>query len=197
MKKLFIICLLLVLVACSSDNTIDASANERYQDLISQLQTREDFKSSSEYFDITSEITPINNGYRYYVTIDNAKVAMYEIEAIAIEKDVDYTNEMAANIGLFEDMEYSIIPGQVYTNNGFVKGINISGISQNANPTIYLCVIWHNKDLSITHREYFKLDINETSEEISSNEDTSNNEDTNSDENSDDSEITEEQDGEE
>lgn len=167
MKKLFIVSLLLlVLVGCASDNTITTGANERYLDLISQLQTREDFKSSSEYFDITTDITSINGGYRYYITIDNAKVAMYEIEAIAIEKDVDYSSEMAANIGLFEDTKYSIIPGQVYTREGFVKGINISGLSSNENPTVYLCVIWHNKDLSLTHREYFKLEFADTEEVV-------------------------------
>lgn len=148
-----------MLTGCASeDNTIDASLNERYRDLVEQLQARDDFKTSSEFFDIDFDIASIDNGYRYYVTIDNAKVAMYEIEAIAIEKDVDYTNLMAANIGLFEDIKYSIIPGQVYASEGFVKGINISGTTSNATPTLYVCVIWHNKDLSITHREYFKLE---------------------------------------
>lgn len=170
MKKIFIVTLLLlVLTACKEDNAIDTSANERYTDMIAQLQARDDFKETSEYFDIAADITPINDGYRYYVTIDNAKVAMYEIEAIAIEKDVDYSNVMAANIGLFENMEYSIVPGQVYTANGYVKGINISGTTTNANPTLYVAVIWHNKDLSITHREYFKLEVGtkETNEDTS------------------------------
>lgn len=183
MKKLLIIVLLLLaLTGCKSDDTISSSANERYLDLISQLITREDFKESSEYFDITSDITSINNGYRYYITIDNAKMAMYEIEAIAIEKDVDYSSEMAANIGLFEDSKYSIIPGQVNVNDGYVRGINISGISSNDNPTVYLCVIWHNKDLSITHREYFKLEIGDK-ENQTSNEETDTNEVENSEEN--------------
>lgn len=160
MKKILVISLLtLILFGCAKDNTIDTSANERYTDLIDQLLAREDFKDSSEYFDIEADITSIDGGYRFYVTIDNAKVAMYEIEAIAIEKDVDYTNNMAANIGLFEDTDYSIIPGQVYSSKGFVKGINISGTTSNPTPTLYVCVIWHNIDLSITHREYFKLDL--------------------------------------
>lgn len=187
MKKILVISLLLlVLFGCAKDNTIDTSANERYKDLINQLIAREDFKNSSEYFDIESEITSIDGGYRYYVTIDNAKVAMYEIEAIAIEKDVDYTNNMAANIGIFEDTHYSIIPGQVYTSKGFVKGINISGTTSNASPTLYLCVIWHNIDLSITHREYFKLELGqeEIVEEPSQNE--------NVDENVDDTQVEEE-----
>lgn len=163
MIKKIINCLLIVffLTACSNDSTINKSANERYNSMIEQLESRTDFKTSSEYFDISLEVASINGGYRFYVTIDNAKVAMYNIEAIAIEENVDYTNTMAANIGLFEDSAYSMIPNQSNISKGFVKGVNISGTSSDENPTLYVLVVWSNKDLSITKREFFKLGVND------------------------------------
>ncbi len=162
MKKFILASLmfLCLLTGCEkSEETIDPSANERYKEMINQLESRTDFKSSSEYYDISYEVAKINDGYRFYITIDNAKVAMYGIEAIAIESDVDYSSNMAANIGLFEDIEYSLIPNQVYTEKGFVKGVSISGVSSSENPTLYLMVTWHNKDLSVTNREFFKLTL--------------------------------------
>ncbi len=149
-----------LLSACSNDSTINKSASERYNSMIEQLSSRTDFKSSSEYFDISFDIASIENGYRFYISIDEPKVAMYNIEAIAIEANVDYSNTMAANIGLFEDEKYSLIPNQSYVDKGFVKGVNISGTSENANPTLYVLVVWSNKDLSVTKREFIKVGEN-------------------------------------
>ncbi len=159
-KIISILLVVFLLSACSSDSTINKSASERYNSMIEQLSSRTDFKSSSEYFDISFDIASIENGYRFYISIDEPKVAMYNIEAIAIEANVDYSNIMAANIGLFEDEKYSLIPNQSYADKGFVKGVNISGTSENANPTLYVLVVWSNKDLSVTKREFIKVGDN-------------------------------------
>ena len=159
-KIISILLVVFLLSACSSDSTINKSASERYNSMIEQLSSRTDFKSSSEYFDISFDIASIENGYRFYISIDEPKVAMYNIEAIAIEANVDYSNIMAANIGLFEDEKYSLIPNQSYADKGFVKGVNISGTSENANPTLYVLVVWSNKDLSVTKREFIKVGEN-------------------------------------
>ena len=159
-KIISILLVVFLLSACSSDSTINKSASERYNSMIEQLSSRTDFKSSSEYFDISFDIASIENGYRFYISIDEPKVAMYNIEAIAIEANVDYSNIMAANIGLFEDEKYSLIPNQSYADKAFVKGVNISGTSENANPTLYVLVVWSNKDLSVTKREFIKVGEN-------------------------------------
>ena len=163
MKKIivFSLVLLFLLCGCKSEDTIDDSTNQRYQSLVTQLNERTDFKDASEFFDIDGEIVQINDGYRFYVTIDNPKKAMYGIQAIAIEKNVDYSSVMAANIGLFEENEYIMIPNQVNSANNYVKGITISGTSSVDNPTLYVSVSWHNKDLSVNYHEYIKLELGE------------------------------------
>ncbi|MDO4500707.1 MAG: hypothetical protein Q4B60_05460 [Erysipelotrichaceae bacterium] len=160
MKKILISILILFgLVGCKSNKTIDNFKRDKYNSMISLLNEHLEYKDASEFFDVSVDITPIEEGYRFYIVIDNAKVAMYDVEAIAIEKDVDYTNTMAANIGIFEDSDYSLIPNQVNVDGGYVKGLSISGITVNPNSNYYLLVQWHNKDLSITSREFIKLNI--------------------------------------
>lgn len=159
MKKILMILLLMIsLCACKGEGVIDKGQHEKYIDVVNQLQEHQEFLDGSEFFDITFDSSKIEDAYRFYVIIDNVKIAMYDVVAVAVEKDVDYSNNMAANIGIFEDNEYSLIPNQYNSEKGFMKGISISGISTKANPVLYLLVEWRNKDRSITNREYIKID---------------------------------------
>lgn len=147
-----------MLVGCSTikKNTIDN--NERYYNLIEIIKENDNFIEDSNYYDVKVEMATINNGYRYYITIDNAHAAMYNIEAIAIELDSDYSNQMTANIGIFDELEYCMIPNQSNADKGFVEGLIISGTTKNQETTLYLLVQWYNKDYSQQYREFFKLD---------------------------------------
>lgn len=162
MKKLFLVLILIFsLSACSSDS--GTSANDahviRYYDMIELINSYSNFSTSSNYFDISGEISEIDDGYRYYIFIDNARVTMYDIEAIAIEKGVDYSNTMTANIGIFESDEYHMVPNQSDIDLGYVKGVSISGFTTTENPTLYVLVQWKNKNRDTTYREFFEIDL--------------------------------------
>lgn len=165
MKKILTILLVLLLCGCASssksyDSKLETNPDDRYLDMISLIKDNMiTAKTKSEYFDVTFEMSEINDGYRYYCVIDNPRVAMYDVEAIAIEPDVNYRKVMAANIGVFDEKQYNMIPGQVNTDKGFVSGVSISGISEKPETTLYVLVQWKNKDLSQTYREYIKADL--------------------------------------
>ncbi len=158
-KLLLIICLLISLCACQEDGKQLANPDDRYMYLIEMIREHESFQTSSDYFDIAVEMAKIENGYRYYITIDNPRIAMYDIEMLAIEKDVDYRSNMAANVGIFEEKEYNMVPNQANIDQGFVKGIVVSGISVKPQTTLYIFVQFKNADYSITRSEYFRLDV--------------------------------------
>lgn len=159
MRKIVTILLVLFcLTACQNSKTESASGNEKYLDYCELLSSHSDFKEKSEFFDVSFDIATIEDGYRYYIIVDNPKIAMYNIEAIAIEKGNDYRLNMAANIGIY-DKTYAMIPNQANIKEGFVKGFSISAISKNKTPTLYLLVQWTNSDTSITSREYLKVII--------------------------------------
>ena len=160
MKKILIVLLSVMLLSgCRGSNVISNGAKEEYDDLIKLIQEREDFADGSEFFDVTYDISKIEEGYRFYIIIDNVRTAMYDITAVAVEKNVDYSERMAANIGIFEENEYSLIPNQYNIDENFVKGINLSGTTDTAQPVLYLLVEWHKKDMSLSYREFIRIDM--------------------------------------
>lgn len=160
MKKIIVFLItLLCLCGCQEVGTEDVDPNKRYFSLIENIKEHENFVSSSNYYDVTTEMAKIDDGYRYYVTIDNPRIALYDVEAIAIEMDTDYTNNMAANVGVFEENEYSMIPNQKNPDKGYVAGLVMSGISEKPETTLYIYISFKNDDYSVTKAEYFKLDV--------------------------------------
>lgn len=158
MKKIFILLVVLItLVGCTSVGGQRINNEERYQGLIEMLNEYENYAEKSNNFNIALDIASINDGYRYYVTIDKPKIAMYDVEAIAIEKDVDYTNTMTASIGIFDESEYALVPNQKNTNKGYYEGIMMSGVSNSPEITLNVFVSYKNKDYSINHTEYIVL----------------------------------------
>ncbi|MBQ6494001.1 MAG: hypothetical protein IJI92_09090 [Erysipelotrichaceae bacterium] len=159
MKRfLTVLFLLLVMSGCVSDGKEVANPDDRYTYLIEMIEEHENFTDSSNYFDIAVEMAKISDGYRYYITIDNPRIAMYDIELIAIEKGVDYRSRMAANVGIFEETSYNMVPNQANIEQGYVKGIVASGVSSEPETTLYIFVQFKNSDYSLSHSEYFKLD---------------------------------------
>ena len=158
MRKILIILLsLLCLCGCQEIGKENVDPNQRYFSLIDSILEHELFAESSNNYDISVEMAKIDGGYRYYITIDNPRSALYDVEAIAIENDVDYTNTMAANVGVFEESEYTMIPNQKNPEKGYVSGLVMSGVTDKSETTLYVYVSFKSKDYSNIHTEYLKL----------------------------------------
>lgn len=164
-KIFFIVVLLLCLCACDkiSDNKLDTT--QRYKTIVESIAEHESFLPNSDYFNISSEIAKINEGYRYYITIDNPRIALYDVEVVALDINSDIYNDvnsidkdMTANVGIFEDKVYNMIPNQINSDEGYVAGIVISGITQVPETTLLVYVSFNNKDYSQNHTEYFSID---------------------------------------
>ena len=127
MKKIFLSLILIIgLFGCSEKNT---AAETKYYDMLKLISQREEYSTSSDNFTISAEISPISEGrYRYFVTLDKPKLAMYEVEILAIEEGKEYINEVAANAGVLLDDIYNMIPNQSDISKGYISGINISGL---------------------------------------------------------------------
>lgn len=146
------------MTACNQNKKQDSNAEEKYKYLIESLANYSEFSSGSIYYDLSVEMSKIDNGYRYYVTLDNPRLSMYEVQIIAVEKGVDHISTMAASSGVL-DSRYSLIPNQSKIDDGFVKGIVISGTSSLPSTTLNIYVDFYNRDYSKEYTEYIQMDV--------------------------------------
>ena len=125
MKKLVILMLSLFLLCGCQPKKDEHISYDDYLKIKSQLELCESF---NEYynFEVSLVFNPIKNQYRYDVIIDNPATPMYNILAVAYAGEED--NAICPNIGLFDAMQYHLVPGLIDKENGYYKGINLSGI---------------------------------------------------------------------
>lgn len=152
--------IILTLTGCKDSKNANGIAVDRYYDMLEVLENNEGFSENSNYFDISCEISKINDGYRYYVFLDNPRIAMYNIKMLVIEDGADYSNAMAGNVGIFESSSYNMIPNQTNIDKGYVKGLSVSGISDKSDMALKIMVSWQDKLLSITEREFLSFNLN-------------------------------------
>lgn len=161
MKKTFIAFLifLIVLSGCQNTSRNTSGRDERYFDMLSQLENVENFSTAPINYNISVELSSIEGGYRFYVIIDEPKVAMYNIQAMAIVEGDDYSQTMAANVGIFEDVNYAMIPNQKKVDDGYVAGLSISGITQKDPCAIDVVVRYETSKLDTVYREYYRYEV--------------------------------------
>lgn len=164
MKKLMIsiVCAGMLLISgCQKKTTTDDTAAQEYKAYYNTVSETTAFASSSKNFTCELEMTQVaDSSYRYYVVIDDPQIAMYDVVAIVVENDVSYDDaeKMMPSIGIFDDKK-SLVPNQVDTDNGFVKGIALSGESSESSIQIKLLVQWMDKTKKNTTREFLKYDL--------------------------------------
>ena len=160
--KLSLIALLLV-SGCSANktNTEDTSSlMDEYETYYVEVQSNGHYAETSKNFDLSLEMTRVEDGtYRYYVILDNPKTAMYNVMMIACENDLPYEDaaKMVPSFGIFED-RVSLVPGQVNTEDGYVKGISISGETDESEVSLKLLVRWKDTD-GKNRSEYIKTSV--------------------------------------
>ena len=160
MKKIIVLLLTCLLVGCSRNDTTSETTAKRYNEMVNLLNEQIDYVEEETYFSIYAQVSKVSDGYRYYIFIENPKIAMYNVEAIAITKDIDYTTNMASNIGIFDETKYNLIPNQVKIEDGYAKGLMLSGISSYADNDLYVLIQWRDVSLTNVSREFVHLTAN-------------------------------------
>lgn len=162
MKKL-IVCLCLLLCACgcsrNDENTISEEKLAKYASYYRTVLENENFEAASRYFDIYADFHKDENGnVIYYLYLDNAQIAMYDVEVIAIENMMPYQEaEMMPTKGIFEDQKFSMIPYQYNVNAGYVKGFAISGDVDEETVQLNVMVTWKDSTRLNVSREFFEF----------------------------------------
>lgn len=151
---------ILVLSGCAK-KTEDNQVNDEYETYYNTVSENVDFETKSENFNTELEMTKVDDGtYRYYIVMDQPLTAMYDVVSIVVENDVAFNDadKMMPSIGIYDDTK-SMIPGQVDSASGFVKGIALSGETTDSEITLKLMVQWTDKTKKNSIREFIKYDL--------------------------------------
>lgn len=162
MKKMMT-CLLVLLMVCGckkqDNNTISEEKLAKYASYYRAVLENENFEAASRYFDIYVDFHKADDGtVIYYVYLDNAQIAMYDVEVIAVENMNPYQEtDMMPTKGIFEDQKFSMIPYQYNVNAGYVKGFAISGDVNAEQVQLNVMVTWKDSTRLNVSREFFEF----------------------------------------
>lgn len=168
MRKITVILSLICVVFLSGCNTskkedtaVSKAKQEEYETYYNAVLENPVFAGSSTNYDISLEMNRVPDGtYRYYVIVDDAKTAMYDVVMIAVENDTPYDSavKMMPSSGIFED-PVSLIPGQVNKKDGYAKGIVMSGETDQKSVNLKILIEWSNQDLTEKSREFLSFQL--------------------------------------
>ena len=165
MKKLLLFSILcLFLSACQNNETSDTQRKqERYIRHYEEVIENTIFSSrNAAPFDISVAMNRLADGtYRYDIIIDNPKVAMYNIEIIAIENNISYQNatKLMPTFGIFDSTAYNMIPYQTNVDNGYVKGIIVSGVTADTTINLKIKVTWTDYSRVESSRIFVEMEV--------------------------------------
>lgn len=158
MKKILTLLICLVLFGCQRDVKKVDVKTQNYLDLLHLLSSNEKFQYEAKHFNVEFELVKNNNEFQYYVIIDKAKVAMYNISVIAMIDGMNYTKNMASNFGIFEKTNHNLIPNQSNMKRGYLEGVIVSGVSQKRDFILKILVQWSNESNTKLFQEFIILD---------------------------------------
>lgn len=163
MRRL-LICLFsfgLFLTGCSrSKNDSEKAAQTAYEGYYKAIEDNDRFIGESLYYTISAQMSNMPDGtHRYYVFLDDAQVAMYDVTMMAVENNIAYedSDKMMPSVGIFDSREYSLIPYQANADEGYVKGLVLGGECDDEEILIKLLVEWKDRSRERVTREYISL----------------------------------------
>ncbi len=164
MRKLLLMFMMIVFLAgCANNNeSIDKLKLENYAYIYQTITDNDTFDTVADHFDMQVVMSLIgDNEYRYDIIIDNPQVAMYDIKMMAVENNIDYSlaDKMMPSIGIFDDEEYNMVPYQVETDLGFVKGMVISGTTNAPVINLKIRITWKDYTKVEETKNYFNLTV--------------------------------------
>ena len=139
MKKIGLILLcVLMLCGCKKTQSLESKQFDIYNTLKSQLSMQKQFDKESGDFTIQVLFQKRETDYRYDVIIDQPQNEMLSITALSYVDEKD--ENLCPSIGVFDEDDMHLRKGYVNKEEGYYKGIELSGVCQEIQPVkIYIC----------------------------------------------------------
>lgn len=168
MKKILLVLgiFVLMLQGCSVGNRKDYTEKvKQYQAYYETILDQDKFQKSSRYFDIRADFQKVKDEYVYEVIVDNPKIAMYDVKILVIEDDTEFNeDEFMPVVGIFENKEFHLIPGQVRNEAGYMSGFQLLGETKNPQVKLKVLVSFNDYRKLETYYEFIEIEFDEKEE---------------------------------
>ena len=161
MRKIVLWVLLLVLfmTSCSSSHSKDSKSIQNYESYVDAVLSNAGSVTKNIPFDYKmSVVHQEDQSYQYEIVISNPRIAMYNIQAIAVDPALDSNENVYPCLGLLgedADTAFHMIPYQANGPRNYVNKIYVDGVTNESQFTIYVIVTWKDSTLTTTNRAFF------------------------------------------
>ena len=167
-RLLLILVCMCFLAGCQDSQKRDEESMKNYEAFINAVTNNKGIQSTFIPFDYKLVEQKQNDGsYQYEVQISNPRVAMYDIQAIAVDPAVDSNTNIYPCISLVGDdakQIYYMIPYQANPSLGYISMIGLNGVSKEKQFTLHVLVSWKDSSRANTYRAYFNCSFAEAAE---------------------------------
>lgn len=160
MRKLSILCILLMvlLTGCKNLHHQDSESIKVYESFIDAVISNKGIESKIIPFEYKMNVFKQKDDYKYEIELYNPQVAMYDIQAIAVDQNLDSNTNVYPCIGILGDdaqKQFNMIPYQARGDKGFVKMIILDAVSPKEEFTVNVMVTWKDSTLQNQSRVFF------------------------------------------
>lgn len=156
MRKLLVLCIagLLFSTGCSKHNSNEKDFKNTYDSFVDSIMDNNGAESNEIPFSHSLSVVKESSGeYRYEITIDTPRVAMYNVQMMVVDKN---SSGEYPFIGLLpNEDQYNMIPFQENKEKNFVKGIILGGVSANPKFSLNVQVSWKDFGQVNTYTAFF------------------------------------------
>lgn len=125
MKKKFFICLMSFLICgCSTHSSKEENQFQTYDYIKNKLIQQVQYDQTIDC-QVSLIFNKLSDNYRYDIVIHQPQKDMYHITAMCYASEGQ--DKICPNIGIFDEQEYHLKKDYVDKQNGFYKGIQLSG----------------------------------------------------------------------
>ncbi len=151
MKKITILFIVMLLMGCSAISSIENEHSGKYENYIELIINNNGAVSAEIPFEYEVTIEENNGEYIYDVDIFNPRVAMYDVEMIAVDQTLITDDYLAPSLGVAEDTQFNMIPNQSDSSRGYYQRLGLNGIAPGSDFTLQMLVSY--KDATLVNEK--------------------------------------------
>lgn len=158
-KVLWMLLAFLFITGCSNSHSNNSESIQNYESYVDAVLSNAGSVSKNIPFDYSmSVVHQEDRSYQYEIVISNPRIAMYNVQAIAVNPAQDSNENVYPCLGLLgEDanIAFHMIPYQANGLRNYVSKIFLDGVTNENQFTIYVMVTWKDSSLTTTNRAFF------------------------------------------